>query len=122
MNSIILTAFENRCPRNSFYFLDFRIMKVTKPKIDKLSMSMVCHQILQVHSISCSVETCSCLATAPTSFICCKARLFTRDFSFMCLHNIYITMVVTTYEIIVVTNRKNIYGMIIEKESFVWQI
>ena len=106
MNSIILTVFENRCPLNSFSFLDFRIMKITKPKIDKISMSMVYHCILPVHSIPCTIEACSCLGTMPTSFICCKARLVTRDLSFMCLHSIYITMVVTTNEIIALTNRK----------------
>ena len=43
MNSIILTAFENRCSLNSFNFLNFRIMKNTKPTIDKHNMSMVYH-------------------------------------------------------------------------------
>ena len=52
----------------------------------------------------------------PTSFICCKARLATRDFSFMCLHNIYITMVVTTNEIIVATNRKISTVKLLKKE------
>ena len=75
MNSIIFTPFENRCPINRFNFLDFRIMKITMPKIEQLSMNIMYHCILQVHSISYAIETCSCLATIPTSFICCKARL-----------------------------------------------
>ena len=61
--------------------------------------------MLQVHSISHIIETCSCLATTPTSLICCKARLVTKDFYFTCLHIIYITIVVPTNENIAVTNR-----------------
>ena len=38
----------------------------------------------------------------------------------MCLHNIYITIVVITNEIIAVTNRINVYSIIIEKGIFVW--
>ena len=106
MNSRILTAFEKRCPLNTFSFLDLRITEIAKPKIDKMSISIGYHSILQVHSISCTVETLSWLATLPTSFIRGKARLVTRDFHFMCLHSIYITMVVTTNGIIAVTNRK----------------
>ena len=34
MNNIILTAFENAFPLNSFNFLAFRIMKITIPNID----------------------------------------------------------------------------------------
>ena len=36
----------------------------------------------------------------PSFFIYYKARLVTRDLSFMCLHSIYMTMVVTNDEII----------------------
>ena len=43
MNSIILTAFENRCPLNSFNFLAFRILKIPMPNIDKFSMNIVYH-------------------------------------------------------------------------------
>ena len=102
MNSMILTAFENKCPLKSLSFLYFRMTKITKTKIDKLRIRMVYHWILQVHSISCAKVTCSCLATTPTSFI----WLVTRDLSFMCLHSICMTMVVTTNEIIAVTKRK----------------
>ena len=106
MNNIILTAVENRCPLNSFNFLAFRIMKIIMPKIDKPNMNIVYYCILQVHSISCVIETCSCLVTVPTSLICCKARLVTEDFNFVCLHIIYIIIYVTTNEVIAVTNRK----------------
>ena len=112
MNSIISTVFENRCPQDSFIFLAFRIMKIDMPKIDRLNMYIVYYWILQVHSISCIIEMCSCLATVPTSLICCKARLVTKDFNFVCLHIIYKTIIVTTNEIITVTNRK------INKEFF----
>ena len=65
---------------------------------------MVYHCILQVHSILSMIS--SCLVTAPTSFICCKARLATSVLSFMCLHTMYTTKVITNNEIITVTNRK----------------
>ena len=42
-------------------------------------MHIVCHWILQVHSISCIVEIYSCLVTAPTSLICCKSGLVIKD-------------------------------------------
>ena len=71
MNNIILTAFENRCPLNSFNFLEFIIMKTTMPKHDKLNMHIVYHWILQVYSISCIIETCSYLVNEPTSLSCC---------------------------------------------------
>ena len=106
MNSIILAAFENRCPLKSFNFLAFRIMKIIMPKIDRLNMHIVYHWILQVHSISCIIKTFSCLATVPTSLICCKARLVTKDFSVVCLHIICITTDVSTNKITAVTNRK----------------
>ena len=64
-------------------------MKITMPKIDWLNMHIVYHLILQVHSISCVIDTCSCLVTAPTSLNCSKARLVTNDFNLMCLHIIY---------------------------------
>ena len=76
------------------------------PKIDRLNVHTVYHWILQAHSISCVIEMCSCLANEPTPLICCKARLVTIDFNFVCLHIIYITIDVTTNEIITVTNRK----------------
>ena len=83
MNSIIFTALENRCPVSSPNFLDFRMTKVTNPKIDKLSIWIVYYCIIQVHSISCTIVTLSCSATTPTSFICCRAKLVTRVLSFM---------------------------------------
>ena len=51
----------------------------------------------------------------PTSLICCKARLVTKDFNFVYLHIIYITIDITTNKIIAVTNRKNVYGISIKK-------
>ena len=106
MNSIIVTALEKKYPLNSFSFLDFRMTKSTKPKIVQLNIKIVYHCILQVHSIFGAEMILSCLATTPNSFICCKARLVTRDLSFMYLHSIYITIVVTNIKIIAVTKRK----------------
>ena len=63
------------------------------------------HWILQVHAISCVIETCSCLVTLPTSLNCCKVRLVTNDFNLVCLHIVYKTIDVTTIEIIAVTDR-----------------
>ena len=57
MNNIILAAFENRCPLNTFNFLVFIEMKTAMPKIDRLNMHIVYHWILQVDSISCVMET-----------------------------------------------------------------
>ena len=122
MKNIILTAFENKCLLNSFYFLAFRIMKIIVPKIDRLNMHIVYHWILQVHSISCVTETCSCLVTVPTSLNCCKTRLVTKDFNLVCLHIMHKTIDVTTNEIIAVINRKNVYSIIVRKGVFVSQI
>ena len=38
MISLILTALENKRPLNSFSFLDFRMTKSTKPRIDRLNI------------------------------------------------------------------------------------
>ena len=46
------------------------------------------------------------VATAPTSFICCKVGLATKILHFLCLHNTFMTTVVTSNESIAVTNRK----------------
>ena len=92
------------------------------PNIDRLNMHIVYHWILQVHSISCVIETCSCLATIPTSLIRCKARQVTKDFNFVSLHIIYKTIDVTTNEIIAVTNRKNAYSINVKMGMFVSQI
>ena len=80
-------------------------------------MNIVDHWILQVHSILCIIETYSCLATMPTSLICYKARLVTKDFNFVCLHIININFDVTTNKIITVTNKK-IYSIIVRKRNF----
>ena len=85
-------------------FLDLRMTKSTKPKIDTLNTKIVYYCILQIHSIF--DVTSSYLVTAPTSFICCKAILVTRVLNFICLHTMYITIVVTNNEIITVTNTK----------------
>ena len=69
-------------------------------------MHIVHHWFLQVHSISCVIETCFCLVTMPTSHICCEARLVTKEFNLVCFHTIYKTIDVTTNEIMAVTNRK----------------
>ena len=54
MNSIILTALENKCSLHSISFLDLRMTKSTKLKIEKPNIKIVYHCSLQVHSI-CSV-------------------------------------------------------------------
>ena len=108
MNNIILTAFENRCPVNSFYFLVFIIMKTTMPKIYRLNMNIVYHRILQVHSMSCVIEKCFFLVTPPTCLIYCKTRLVTKYFNLVCLNILHVnkTTDVITNEIIAVINRK----------------
>ena len=63
---------------------------------DRLNMHIVYYWILQVHSLSCVIETCSCLVTMSTSLICCKARLVTKDFNLVCLHSLYKTYDETT--------------------------
>ena len=82
-------------------------MIIIMAKITKPNVTIVYHCILQVHSISCIIETCSRFASAP--LIYCKARLGTNDFNFACLHIIYITIDVTANEIIVVMNRKHLF-------------
>ena len=47
-----------------------------------------------------------CAAASPTPFPCCKARLAFKVLSSLCLHSIFITIVVTSSEIIAATNRK----------------
>ena len=69
INSIIFTALENKCPPNSLNFLALKIKKTTIPNINILNMHIVYHWNLQVHSIYCNVEICSCLVTVPTSLI-----------------------------------------------------
>ena len=81
-------------------------MKITIPTIDIMNIHLVYHRILQVHSISCITETCSCLVTVSTSLNCYKVRLVTKDFNFACLHIMYRTIGVTTNEVTAVTNSK----------------
>ena len=106
MNCITLTALENKCPLNSFNFQVFMTIKMIMPKITKPNVAIVYHCVLQVHSISCITEMFSCLDTASAPLICCKVTLVTRDFTFVCLHTIYMTIVVTTNNIIAVINSK----------------
>ena len=89
--------------------------KTIRPKSDKLSIKIVYHCSLQAHSISGKMS--SWWVTAPTSFICCKSRLVTIVLSFMCLHNMYITKVVTSIEIIAAMNRKISVVKLLKKES-----
>ena len=114
MDSMILTALENKCPLHSFHFHMQRTAKTIRPKSDKLSIKIGYHCNLQVHFIS--DEMSSCLVTAHTSFICCNARLVTRVLSYMCLHNMYNTKVVTNIEIITATNRKTSVVRLLKKE------
>ena len=76
------------------------------PKTATLNMNIVYYWFLQEHSTFDVIETCSCLATTLTSLICCKARLASKDFNFVCLHIIYITIDITNNDFIAVTNRK----------------
>ena len=86
-------------------------------KVINIASKWCYHSILQVHSIFGTMP--SHLVTAPTSFICCKAKLDTSILSFMCLHSMYIIKVVTNSEIVTVTNRKNTYSESVEKGIFV---
>ena len=89
-----------------FNFLAFKMMETTIPNINILNMDVVYHWILQVQSISCIKEICSCLVTAAASLNCCKTRLVTNDFNLVCLHIMNKTTEVTNNEIIEVKNRK----------------
>ena len=89
------------------------------PKITKPNVATVYHCVLHVHSVLCILEMCSCLDTTSASLICCKAILVTKDFYFVCLHTIYITVAITSNDIITVSNRKNIYCIVIKKGIFV---
>ena len=46
------------------------------------------------------------MGTASVTLICCNAILVTKDFNFAFLHMIYITITITTNDIIKVINRK----------------
>ena len=81
-------------------------MKTSMHKIGRLNMYIVYYCILQVHSISCVIETCSCLVTRLTSLNCCKVKLVTEDFNVVCLQIIYKTIDVTTNKIIALSNSK----------------
>ena len=113
MNSITLNALENKCPLHSFSFHVCRMTKNIRPKSDNHSIRMLYHCILQVHSIFGKMP--SCLVTALTSFICCKARLVISILSFMCLHSMYFTKVVSNSEIIAVKNRKTSIVKLLKK-------
>ena len=114
-----MNAVEIKCPLHSFNICVHRMTKTIRPKGDKLSIKMVYHCIFQVHSIFGKIS--SFLVAAPTSFICCKAKLVTRVLSFMCFQNMYITKVVTSSEIITAVNRKSICSESIEKGIFARQ-
>ena len=79
-----------------------------------LNINIVYHCILQVPSIYHNV---SCVATAPSSFLCCEARLATSILSFMCLPIMCMTNIVTSNKIIAVTNRKTLKIKLSKKES-----
>ena len=96
----------HKIPLNIFNFLPFRMMKITFPNIDRVNMHIVYHWNLQVHSITCIIETCFCLVTASTSLNCCKARLLNNNTNLVCLHLINRTIEVTYNEIMAITNRK----------------
>ena len=100
INNIILTVFKNICPLNSFSFLNFMITKNIKLKSNILNIKIMYLWILQVHSIQCDASS---VATTPTSFICCKARLVTKVLSFMCSHSTEVANIVTGIKIIAVT-------------------
>ena len=104
---------------HSFNFHVHRMTKTIGPKRDKLSIKIVYHCILQAHSIFDQMS--SCPFTAPTSFICCKARLVTRVLSFLYLHSMYNTKVLTKIEIITTMNRKTSVVKLLKKGVFVRQ-
>ena len=62
------------------------------------------------------------LGTASTTLNCCKARLATNEFNLVCLHIINRTIEVTNSEKIAVTNRRNVYSVIIKKGIFLSQL
>ena len=109
MNNLILTALQNKYPLHSFNVHVCRMTKPIRPKRDKLTIKIVYHCILQVHSIFGKMS--SCPFTAPTSFICCKVRL-----EFVCLHNMYNTKVVTKIDIITAMKRKTSVVKLLKKE------
>ena len=90
---------------------------MTIPNIDIPNMHMVYHWILQVHSVSCITETCSCLVTVSTSLNCCKVRLVTKHFNLAC-SIMCRTIKETTKEIRAVTNRKHVYNVITKQKFF----
>ena len=63
-------------------------------------MYIVYYWILHGYSISCKVEICSSLVTAPTSLIFNQAKLVTNDFNLVCVHIINKTTVVTNAKIL----------------------
>ena len=67
---------------------------------------------MQVHA----VMTFSCIVAAPTSFVCCNARLDTSVLSFLCLHSKYIAKFVSSNEIIEVTIRKTSTMKLLKKK------
>ena len=115
---MMLTLFKNKCPLNSFSFLNFVTMKSIELKSNIPSIKIVYHHIVQLHSI---YHYVSCVATAFSSFICCKARLFINFLSFMCLHSTEITNIVTSSEIIAATNRKRFTTKLWKKKFFARQ-
>ena len=108
INNIILTVFENRSPLNSLRSLDFLITKSTKPKINIPNIIIVYPCVLQVHAILCAGLIFTYVATTPTSFICCKAKLTPKVLTFLCLHSIFMTIVVTSNGIIAVKTGKHL--------------
>ena len=103
MNSIILTALENKCPLHSFRILDFRMTKGTKHKIENITLNHIP------------------LYFTGTFYMQCDTFLFSNCsyffvLSFMYLHSIYITMNVTNNEIIAVTNRHNSIVYLLKKK------
>ena len=69
-----------------------------RPKITNPNVAIVYHFVLQVHSIM-------SMGTAFVPLICCNAILVTKDFNFASLHIMYITINVTTNNIITVMNK-----------------
>ena len=71
----------------------------------KTNVTIAYHCIIQYYAY---VKICSCLNTTSAPLICCNVILVNKDFNFVCLHTIYITITVTTNDIITVTNRKHL--------------
>ena len=111
-NNITFSTLENKWPLNNLNFLPLNISNPMIPNKEKVNLQIVYNFNLHVHFMTCSSETCSCLAIAPTPLICFNARLDTNIYNFVCWHIINNTANVTYNEIIASDKQENIYCII----------